>query len=233
MNDRFLHVKVVFEDNHLIAVCKPAGILVHSDETGDYTLADWVKNYIKKRYNKPGDVFLGVIHRIDRPVSGVVLFARTSKALTRMNEMMKERKIEKTYYALVYPRPEEFEGTLVHHIAKSEEKNKVKAFASPKKDTKEAILKYALQGELDGKVWLEVRPLTGRPHQIRAQLSKIGCPIIGDLKYGAGYPLSDQSIALHCVSMAFYHPVKQEQVVISCSPPRYFPWNTFDYPENF
>lgn len=228
MSSQEVRVKVIFEDNHLIAVNKPVGRLVHSDHTGDDTLADWVKTYIKHRYDKPGDVFLGVIHRLDRPVSGVVLFARTSKALVRMNELLKNRQIQKTYFALVSPRPVEFEGTLVHHIAKSTEKNVVKAYASAKSDTKEAILTYRLRGELDGKTWLEVNPLTGRPHQIRAQLSKIGCPIIGDLKYGATYPLPDKSIALHCREMSFIHPVKNEPVSIRAKAPKTFPWNTFD-----
>lgn len=218
---------VIFEDNHLIAINKPAGALVHGDETGDKTLADSVKQYIKTRYNKPGDVFLGVIHRLDRPVSGVVIFARTSKALIRMNKMLQEKAIQKTYLAIVTKRPEELSATLTHHISKDETKNIVKAYASKKTGTKEAILKYHLKGELDGKILLEVNPLTGRPHQIRAQLSKIDCPILGDLKYGAEYPMPDKSIGLHCYEMSFLHPVKNEPVVIKADPPHKFPWNIF------
>jgi 23S rRNA pseudouridine1911/1915/1917 synthase len=221
--------EIVYEDNHIIAVNKKPGILVQGDETGDETLADIVKAYIKNKLNKPGDVFLGVVHRLDRPVSGVVIFARTSKALTRMNELMRDRAIQKLYYAIVFPRPEELSGTLKHYISKDSDKNTVKAYNSPKKDTKEAILEYKVIGELDQKVLLEVRPLTGRPHQIRVQLSKIGSPIIGDLRYGASYPLQDKSIALHCRSMRFIHPVKKEEIVIEAEVPRKFPWNVFSY----
>lgn len=221
-------LQVIYEDNHIIAVNKPAGVLVQGDKTGDAILPDMVKEYIKVRYQKPGDVFLGLIHRLDRPVSGVVVFARTSKALTRLNEMMKAREIHKTYFAMVFPRPEEFEGELTHHIIKSDEKNIVKALTRPRSGSKEAILTYKVMAELDGKVLLSVNPLTGRPHQIRAQLSKIGSPIIGDLKYGATYALPKQSIGLHCYEMKFIHPVKKEEIVIRAHCPSAFPWNTFD-----
>lgn len=221
-------LQVIYEDNHIIAVNKPNGILVQSDKTGDEILPEMVKEYIKLRYNKPGDVFLGVFHRLDRPVSGVVIFARTTKALVRLNEMMRNREFHKTYLAMVFPRPEEFEGHLIHHIIKSDEKNVVKALTRPRSDSKEAELHYKVLAELDGKVLLAVNPLTGRPHQIRAQLSKIGCPILGDIKYGATYTLPNQSIALHCREMKFIHPVKKEMVSIVADPPRAFPWNTFD-----
>lgn len=220
---------VIYEDNHIIAINKPAGALVHGDITGDATLSDAVKQYIKIRYNKPGDVFLGVIHRLDRPVSGVVVFARTSKALVRMNQMMQDKTIAKTYLAICNTRPEELSGRLVHHISKDESTNIVKAYASKKSGTKEAILTYELKKELDGRVLLEVHPLTGRPHQIRAQLSKINCPIAGDLKYGAAQPLHDKSIALHCAEMSFIHPVKNEPVSIKADPPKIMPWNIFSY----
>ncbi len=220
-------LKVIFEDNHLIAVNKPAGALVHGDETGDRSLSDDVKHYIKVRYDKPGDVFLGVIHRLDRPVSGVVVFARTSKALARMNKLLHDRLIQKTYLAICTHRPEPLAGHLVHYLSKDEIKNTVKAYASPKSGTKQAELDYELRGEADGKALLLVHPITGRPHQIRAQLSKIGCPIVGDLKYGAPYPLQDQSIALHCLSMSFEHPVKGEKVEIVADVPEKLPWKTF------
>lgn len=223
----FEGLTVIFEDNHLIAINKPAGALVHGDETGDTTLSDLVKEYIKVRYNKPGDVFLGVIHRLDRPVSGVVVFARTSKALVRMNKMLQEKEIQKKYIALVENRPESLSGELVHYLFKDETKNIVKAYASKKSGTKEAVLQYIQKGELDGKVLLEVKPITGRPHQIRTQLSKIGCPIIGDLKYGASYNLQDKSIALHCKEMSFIHPVKNEAISIEAAVPQKFPWNIF------
>lgn len=221
-------LEVIYEDNHIIAVNKPNGVLVQGDKTGDVVLPDLVKEYIKVRYQKPGDVFLGVFHRLDRPVSGVVIFARTTKALTRLNEMMRNREIQKTYFAMVFPRPAELEGHLVHHIIKDEDKNIVKAMSRPKMDSKEAELFYKVHAELDGKVLLVVNPLTGRSHQIRAQLSKIGCPILGDLKYGATYALPNQNIALHCREMKFIHPVKKEWVTIKANPPSSFPWNTFD-----
>jgi len=228
LSNDLLDLVVIYEDNHLIAVNKPAGVLVHGDETGDRTLADQVKSYIKIRYNKPGDVFLGVIHRLDRPVSGVVVFARTSKALTRMNELMKNKTITKNYLALVSNRPDPLSDRLVHHIIKDSTKNIVKAFASAKSGTKESILDYEVRGELNGKILLDVHPLTGRPHQIRAQLSKINCPIIGDLKYGAEYALPNKSIALHCREMSFVHPVTGSNVVITADAPEYFPWDTFN-----
>jgi 23S rRNA pseudouridine1911/1915/1917 synthase len=222
-------IVVIHEDNHIIAVNKSVGELVHGDETGDSTLSDAVKEYIKIRYKKPGDVFLGVIHRLDRPVSGVVIFARTSKALTRMNELMKAKQIHKKYYAIVQTRPEPLANTITHHILKDEEKNVVRAYSRHRAGAKEATLTYDTKGELDAKVLLEVNPLTGRSHQIRAQLSKIGCPIVGDLKYGADYPLSDKSIALHCKEMSFVHPVNGESIVITAEPPRTMPWRTFDF----
>lgn len=222
-------LKVIYEDNHLIAINKQAGALVHGDETGDVTLSDLVKEYIRIRYGKPGDVFLGVIHRLDRPVSGVVVFARTSKALARMNKLLHDRQIDKTYLAICSRRPADLSGHLVHYLAKDEARNIVKAYSSPKPGAKSAELDYTLKGEADSKVLLEVHPLTGRPHQIRTQLSKIGCPIIGDLKYGAAFALDDQSIALHCRSMSFIHPVKGEKTVIVADVPDKTPWTTFSF----
>lgn len=219
---------VIHEDNHLIAVNKPSGILVHSDQTGDETLADLVKQYIKIRYGKPGDVFLGVIHRIDRPVSGVVIFARTTKALTRMNLMLQKREITKTYLAIVQNRPPELNDTISHHLLKNTETNIVKAYTKAKPGTKKATLSYQLVGQLDDKTLLKVSPETGRPHQIRAQLSKIGAPIIGDLKYGAHYPIFNKSIALHCLQMSFNHPVQNDFITIQAQAPHHLPWDTFD-----
>lgn len=225
----FKDLVVIYEDNHLIAVNKPAGLLVQGDQTGDITLKELVQQYIKIRYQKDGDVFLGVIHRIDRPVSGVVIFARTSKALTRMNDLMRDRLIEKKYLAICGNRPDELSGTLTHHLIKDSEKNYSRAYASKKTGSKEAILTYHQIGELDAKTLLEVFPKTGRPHQIRAQLSKIGCSIIGDLKYGAEYPMHDKSITLHCRSMSFIHPTKKEKVTIKANPPNIYPWKIFDW----
>lgn len=220
---------IIYEDNHLIAVNKPSGLLVQGDETGDVTLTEKVKLYIKDKYHKPGDVFLGVVHRIDRPVSGVVIFARTSKALTRMNELLRDRKIQKKYFAIVGRRPEPLSATLTHYLLKDGDKNIVKAYSSPRKDAKESLLNYNVVGELDQKILLEVEPLTGRSHQIRAQLSKIGSTILGDLKYGATYALQDKSIALHCSSMTFEHPVQKVMVTIKADVPSSFPWSVFTY----
>jgi 23S rRNA pseudouridine1911/1915/1917 synthase len=225
----FKDLVVIYEDNHLIAVNKPAGLLVQSDATGDITLKELVQQYIKIRYQKDGDVFLGVIHRIDRPVSGVVIFARTSKALTRMNDLMRDRLIQKKYLAICSHRPDELSGKLTHFLIKDTEKNYTRAYASKKSGSKEATLTYHQIGELDAKTLLEVMPETGRPHQIRAQLSKIGCPIIGDLKYGAEYPMPDKSIALHCRAMSFIHPTKKEKVTITADPPNVYPWKIFDW----
>lgn len=213
-----MQIKVLFEDNHLIAVRKPAGMLVQGDITGDRTLADWVKKYIKDRYNKPGDVFLGIIHRLDRPVSGVVVFARTSKALTRMNEAFRDRKIKKTYWAVTINRPAKLEDTLVHFLLKDTTKNKTKAYiklSNRAAKAKRAELKYKTIGVLGDHSVLEVNLLTGRPHQIRVQLSAIGCPIKGDLKYGGDQIQDDSSfIYLHSRSLEFIHPVKKEPVKI-------------------
>lgn len=219
---------VIFEDNHLIAINKPAGWLVQGDETGDTPLSEYVKEYIKVRYEKPGDVFLGTVHRIDRPVSGVVIFARTSKALERMNKLFEERKVQKTYLAIVERRPEELEGTLLHYIAKDQEKNVVHVATSQKnKHYKLAKLEYKLLAGLGDHYLLEVKPHTGRPHQIRAQLGKIGCPIRGDLKYGAKRTNADGRIHLHSASLEFIHPVQLTPVVIKASLPNEQLWRLF------
>ncbi len=222
-------IVVLYEDNHLIAINKPAGSLVQGDETGDTPISEWVKEYIKIRYNKPGDVYLGTIHRLDRPVSGVCLFARTSKALERMNAMFAAREVEKIYWAVLESRPEEFSGTLHHFLEKDAAKNLTHAYVKNRTgNAKPAELSYEMVGEIANNYFLEVHPKTGRPHQIRAQLSKIGCPIRGDLKYGASKPLEDKSIALHARSLTFMHPVKLEQVTITADPPKIFEfWRQF------
>lgn len=224
-------IQILYEDNHLIAVNKPAGWLVQGDETGDLPLSEWVKRYIKDRYQKPGDVYLGVIHRIDRPVSGVVVFARTSKALERMNNIFREREIEKTYWAITTTRPEPIEGTLTHFLTKDTIKNVAKAYDQPSrraKNAKKSILTYEVIGGIGSHHLLQVNPLTGRPHQIRVQLSKMGWPIKGDLKYGADRPNQDGSIHLHCRSLSFLHPVKKEKVVIEGNPPVDQIWDLFE-----
>ena len=196
-------LQVIYEDNHLLAVNKPAGVLVQGDITEDKPLSEYVKEFIKVRYNKPGDVFLGVIHRLDRPVSGVVVFARTSKALSRMNKMFQDRQVVKTYLAITRQRPDPLHGKLMHYLAKDREKNIVRAYdkLSKRAETagvKKAVLDYEMIGELNGYVLLKIKPQTGRPHQIRVQLASIGCPIVGDLKYGYREANRDASICLHC-----------------------------------
>jgi len=224
-------LQIIHEDNHLIAVNKPAGMLVHEDETGDKPLSAFVKEYIKDRYGKPGDVFLGVIHRLDRPVSGVVVFARTSKGLERMNTLFRDRKVEKYYWAVTSQRPTPIEGSLQHYILKDRSRNVAKAFDKLSKKNKAAklsTLDYSVIGQLEGSTLLEVRPHTGRPHQIRVQLSQIGCPIRGDLKYGYPKPNADGNIHLHCRKLVFEHPVKREPVSIVADPPHDQIWDKFE-----
>jgi 23S rRNA pseudouridine1911/1915/1917 synthase len=224
-----MDIQVLFEDNHLIAVNKPAGWLVQGDETGDKPLSEFVKEYVKVRYKKPGAVFLGVIHRLDRPVSGTVIFARTSKGLSRMNELFKKREIKKTYWAIVEDRPEPMEGRLEHYIVKDKNRNIAKAYDSQRINAaKKAILNYKLLGEIGSHHLLEIDLKTGRPHQIRVQLSKIGHPIRGDIKYGFHSPNQDGCIHLHCRSMEFIHPVKNEPVKITADPPKDQIWDLFE-----
>lgn len=222
--------KVIFEDNHLLGVNKGPGWLVQSDRTGDFTLLEWAKRYIKDRYNKPGKVFLNPVHRIDRPASGVVLFGRTTKGLSRMNQLIKERKIDKFYWVITQTAPPEPMAKLEHYILKEKMKNKVSAIPinkRPPKKAKKALLDYELVAEIEGRFLLRVNLQTGRPHQIRAQLAAIGCSIIGDIKYGAMAPLPDQSIALHSSEMRFVHPVKKEDTRIIADPPNTPVWKRF------
>ncbi|MFM7089332.1 MAG: RluA family pseudouridine synthase [Bacteroidota bacterium] len=215
-------MQVIYEDNHLIVVNKPAGLLVQGDKTEDATVGDWIKKYIKDRYKKPGDVFLGTVHRLDRPVSGAVIFARTSKSLSRMNELFRDNLISKKYWAIVASKPPSEHGIITHYIAKDEERNISKALEAPSRrnpDAKFAETAYELIGIIDGRFLLEVTPKTGRPHQIRVQLASIGCPIVGDLKYGFPTALQDASIALHCHSLTFIHPVKKMLVTIKAETP--------------
>lgn len=214
-------LEVLYEDNHIIAVNKKISDIVQADKTGDTPLSEEVKAYIKKKYNKPGDVFLGIPHRVDRPVSGVVIFARTSKALTRLNKMFQEheKEITKIYWAIVGNLPEEDHAILIHYLVRDTEKNKSHAYNQPKSGSKEAKLEYKLLGSSQRYYLLEVKLYTGRHHQIRCQLAKIGCPIKGDLKYG--FPRSNENggICLHARSISFKHPVSQEMITITAKPP--------------
>lgn len=221
------NIQVIYEDNHLIAINKPSGWLVQGDETGDATAGDWVKEYIKLRYQKPGAVFLGTIHRLDRPVSGVTLFARTSKALERMNRQFQKREIQKTYWAVVNERPKELEDTLEHHLIKNTATNIVKAYTRPQTKSKQAELSYRLLSQVGEHVLLEVKPITGRPHQIRVQLAKIGLPIRGDKKYGSQLYNRDRSIHLHARMLSFTHPVSKKAVRIEASTPNDQIWGLF------
>lgn len=219
---------IVYEDNHIIAVNKSNSEIVQGDKTGDESLSDRVKEYIKRKYNKPGDVYLGVVHRIDRPVSGIVLFARTSKAATRLSKMFLEKQIKKTYWAVVKSLPEADQGTLTHYMIKNQEKNRSKAYDSPRKNAKEAILNYKLVSSSANYHLLEIDLETGRHHQIRCQLAKIGCPIRGDLKYGAARSNKGGGISLHAKRIEFEHPVKKELIVIDVAPPKEDSlWNEF------
>ncbi|MEM7101803.1 MAG: RNA pseudouridine synthase [Bacteroidota bacterium] len=230
MNLSLNDFEVIYEDNHLIAVNKPAGWLVQGDQTGDTPLSEYVKEYIKIRYKKEGNVFLGVIHRLDRPVSGVVVFARTSKGLSRMNKLFQENKVQKTYWAITKERPAELESKLVHYLVKDNKRNLAKALDKPSKrnpNAKRSELSYNLIGSLGNFHLLEVKPKTGRPHQIRVQLARIGCSIKGDLKYGFPQANLDGSIHLHAKRLEFEHPVKKVPVIIEAEPPSDQVWDKF------
>lgn len=210
---------ILYEDNHLLVVNKRAGDLVQPDPSGTSALENEIKSFIKERDSKPGEVFLGVVHRIDRPVSGAVIFAKTSKALARLNEMIKNRLITKMYWAVTENLPEQTEGELVHHIVRNSKTNQSKALDKPTSDSKEARLKYRILGSSTKYHLIEVELLTGRHHQIRAQLSKLGCPIKGDLKYGAKRSNPDGGICLHSRTVSFVHPVQKEQITITAPTP--------------
>ncbi|MFH2096488.1 MAG: RluA family pseudouridine synthase [Bacteroidota bacterium] len=219
--------RILFEDNHLIAVNKLPGEIVQGDITGDMTLLDEVREYIRVRYNKPGDVFLGLIHRIDRPVSGVILFARTSKALARMNLQFKMNHPAKIYRAIVRELPEGNNDTLIHYLKKNETQNKSYALDADKPGYKRAELRYRFLASSDNYHLLEIILITGRHHQIRCQLSKIGCPVKGDLKYGYNRSNENGGIHLHAFRICFEHPVKKEEVCIEAPFPDDVIWNFF------
>ena len=218
---------VIFEDNHLLVVDKAAGVLVQGDETGDKPLVELGKDYIKQKFQKPGAVFLGVVHRLDRPVSGVVVFARTSKALERMNTLFRERSTEKVYWALVSNKPPADSGTLIHWLKKDEKKNKTTWFTRETSGALRSELSYQLLAFKNGYYLLEVKPITGRSHQIRAQLASMNCPIVGDVKYGAPELAEDGRIYLHARKLSFIHPVKKEHVTFIAELPDQKLWQLF------
>jgi 23S rRNA pseudouridine1911/1915/1917 synthase len=224
-------VEVLYEDNHLIAVYKKASDLAQGDRTGDESLDIEIKKYLAKKYNKPGDVYLGLVHRLDRPVSGVTLFARTSKALERLNEIFRTRQVKKTYLAIVKERPPDDEAVLTHFLKKNEAQNKTYVYDDEVKGSKEASLSYKLAGRSERFFLLEIELHSGRHHQIRAQLAKIGCPIKGDLKYG--YPRSneDGSVSLLARRLEFVHPVKKEKITITAHFPEGDVWKLFSNTE--
>jgi 23S rRNA pseudouridine1911/1915/1917 synthase len=220
-------MQVLYEDNHIIIVNKAASEIVQGDKTGDIPLSELVKSYIKEKYDKPGAVFLGVVHRLDRPVSGVVVFARTSKALERLNAMFREGgRIKKTYWAIVKNRPVEPEAELVHYLVRNEKQNKSYAYAAERKDAKRSVLSYRLLASMDNYHLLEVALQTGRHHQIRCQLSKIGSPIKGDLKYGAERSNPDGSISLHARRIQFEHPVSKVLIDVVAPVPNDSVWRS-------
>ncbi len=206
-------MKVVYEDNHIIIVNKCSGEIVQGDKTGDKPLSETVKEYIKQKYNKPGNVFLGVVHRLDRPVSGLVVFAKTSKALSRLNDMFRTGDVHKTYWAIVKRRDIAMEGTLTDWLTRNERQNKSYAHEREVPGAKKAVLKYKVRAVADNYMLIEVTLLTGRHHQIRCQLSHMGCPIKGDLKYGAPRSNPDGSISLLSRRVEFVHPVSKENIV--------------------
>jgi 23S rRNA pseudouridine1911/1915/1917 synthase len=219
---------VIFEDNHLLAINKPAGWLVQGDKTGDQTLIDWCKAWLKDKYNKPGEVFVGCIHRIDRPVSGVVIFAKTSKALERMNAMIAKGQIQKTYLAVTDQEVDPPKGNLQHYLAKDESKNRAYVVRDPAQGKICKLDYQVIEINDQGYSLIRVTPHTGRPHQIRVQLATSGWPIIGDLKYGSTRFVTDQSLGLHCNAMAFVHPVTLEHCEIRVGPGDGEVWGRFE-----
>lgn len=220
-------MQVLYEDNHIIVVYKESGEIVQGDKTGDKPLSETIKAWIKEKYAKPGNVFLGVVHRLDRPVSGLVVFAKTSKALSRLNDMFRKGEVKKTYWAMVQTPPAEPEGTLTNWLVRNEKQNKSYAYDHEVPNAKKAILKYKTVGQTAHYTLLEVNLLTGRHHQIRCQLSAIGCPIKGDLKYGARRSNPDGSISLLSRTVEFIHPVSKENISVVSPLPAEKVWDNF------
>jgi 23S rRNA pseudouridine1911/1915/1917 synthase len=218
-------IRILYEDNHLVGVFKPAGLLVQGDRTGDVTLIALVKTYIKEKYNKPGNVYLGLVHRLDRPVSGVVLYARTSKAASRLTREFRERRVEKVYLAVVNGDVARSSGEITSFITRTHMKSRIADRADVR--AKEAVLSYRVLGREGGLSLLEILPKTGRHHQIRLQLADLGHPVVGDVKYGAPEMLADRTIALHAGILVAKHPTKDLSVRLAAPPPRTNPWTRF------
>ena len=220
------NLQVLYQDNHIVIVNKRAGDITQGDKTGDKPLSDVVKEYIKEKYNKPGDVFLGVVHRLDRPTSGIIIFARTSKALERLNKMLRDKTINKTYWAIVKNHPKKEKDTLINFLKKNPKNNKSSVYNKEIEGSKKAILHYSVIKKLDNYSLLEIDLETGRHHQIRAQLSAIGSPIKGDLKYGFNRSNKDGSIHLHARKIEFTHPVSKDNISITAPTPNDVIWNS-------
>ena len=219
------NLQILHEDNHIIIVNKRVGDIVQGDKTGDKPLSEVIKEYIKEKYNKPGEVFLGVIHRLDRPTTGIVIFAKTSKALTRLNDSFKNRETKKMYWAVVKNNPPKTNDTLIHYLKRNPKNNTSKAHIKEVPDSKKASLEYTIFKKLDNYIGLEIQLHTGRHHQIRAQLAAIGCPIKGDLKYGFDRSNPDGGIHLHARQLEFIHPVTKEVLNIIASTPKEVIWD--------
>ena len=219
------NLQILFEDNHIIIVNKRAGDITQGDKTGDKPLSDVVKEYIKVKYNKPGNIYLGVVHRLDRPTSGVIIFAKTSKSLERLNRMLREKEIQKTYWAVVKLPPKEIRKTLIDFLKKNPKNNKSSVYKKEIDGSKRAVLHYQVIKKLDNYTLLEISLETGRHHQIRAQLSAIGSPIKGDLKYGFDRSNKDGSIHLHARKIEFTHPVRKEMICITAPTPNEVIWD--------
>ncbi|WP_405609325.1 RluA family pseudouridine synthase [Polaribacter sp. Asnod1-A03] len=219
------NLQILFEDNHIVIINKRAGDITQGDKTGDKPLSHVVKEYIKDKYNKPGNVYLGVVHRLDRPTSGIIIFAKTSKSLERLNKMLRDKTIHKTYWAVVKNHPKKEKDTLINFLKKNPKNNKSTAYSKEIKDSKKAVLHYKVIKKLDNYSLLEIDLETGRHHQIRTQLSNIGCPIKGDLKYGFNRSNKDGSIHLHARKIEFIHPVSKETIKVTAPTPKEVIWN--------
>ncbi len=226
--DADLERRILFEDNHLLAINKKAGEIIQGDKTGDEALNERIKKFLQKKYNKPGDAFLGIVHRLDRPTSGVVIFAKTSKGASRLSAQFREKEISKTYWAITSVKPQSDSGTLQHYLKKNPKNNKSSARPLPSDDRKQAVLDYELIKESDRYFLLEVKPVTGRHHQIRVQLAAEGMPIKGDLKYGFDRSNKDGSISLHARSITFKHPTSKEEITLKAPVPEDKLWQFFE-----